>query len=289
MGEDREQARERRKLAAPEIRERKAGPKLSMLSLYDHPFAHLAEQAGIDIILVGDSLGMVVLGHDSTVPVRLDDVIYHARAVRRGAPHTHVVADMPFLTYHIDTPRTIENAGRLIQEGEADAVKLEGGEEIAERVAALVRAGLPVMGHVGLTPQSAGALGGFKVQGRDVVSARKILADAAAIADAGAYAIVVEAVPAELARLVTERVAIPTIGIGGGPHCDGQVLVAHDLLGLEERVSARFAKTYANLSATTERAFRAYVDEVQGGIFPGAEHSYGMPDEVLEQLREHSG
>lgn len=286
MGEGRGPSRERHKLTVPELRARKSGPKLSMLSLYDHPFAHLAEKAGIDIILVGDSLGMVVQGHDSTVPVRLDDVIYHARAVRRGAPATHVVADMPFLTYQIDTPRTIENAGRLIQEGEADSVKLEGGQEIAERVAALVRAGIPVMGHVGLTPQSAGALGGFKVQGRDVASARKILADARAIAEAGAFAIVVEAVPAELARLVTEQVAIPTIGIGAGPACDGQVLVAHDLLGLEDRVSARFAKQYANLSEETERAFVAYAREVRDGVFPGPENSYGMPDDVLQQLRE---
>jgi 3-methyl-2-oxobutanoate hydroxymethyltransferase len=278
------QTKERHKLSAPEIRARKSGPKLTMLSLYDHPFARLAQKAGIDIVLVGDSLGMVVLGHDSTVPVRLDDIIYHARAVRRGAPATHVVADMPFLTYHVDTPRTVENAGRLIQEGEADSVKLEGGQEIVERVAALVAAGIPVMGHIGLTPQSAGALGGFRVQGRDLATARKILADAAAIEAAGAFAIVVEAVPAELARLITERVSIPTIGIGAGIACDGQVLVAHDLLGLEDRVSARFAKRYANLSEETERAFRSYVSEVQDDVFPGPENSYGMPDDVLRQL-----
>ena len=169
-----------------------------MVSVYDFPFARLAEEAGIDILLVGDSLGMVVQGHDSTVPVTLDDIVYHAKAVRRGAPRTHVVADLPFLTYHIDTGRAIENAGRLLQEGGADSVKLEGGQEIAERAAAIVRAGIPVMGHIGLTPQSAGALGGFKVQGRDVASARKILADARAIADAGAYAMVVEVIPAEL-------------------------------------------------------------------------------------------
>jgi 3-methyl-2-oxobutanoate hydroxymethyltransferase len=286
MSADPEQGKGHRKLSAPEIRGRKSGSKLTMVSLYDHPFAHLAQKAGIDIVLVGDSLGMVVLGHDSTVPVRLDDVVYHARAVRRGAPATHVVADMPFLTYHIDTGRTIENAGRLIQEGEADSVKLEGGQEIVERVSALVAAGIPVMGHVGLTPQSAGALGGFKVQGRDVASARKILADAAAIEAAGAFAMVVEAVPAALARLVTERISIPTIGIGAGPACDGQVLVAHDLLGLEDRISARFAKRYANLSEATERAFAAYVSEVQGSVFPGSENSYSMPDDVLRQLTD---
>lgn len=289
MSDNLDQPSLRRRLSAPDIRARKSGPKLTMLSLYDHPFAHLAQKAGIDVVLVGDSLGMVVQGHNSTVPVRLDDIIYHARAVRRGAPETHVVADMPFLTYHIDTPRTIENAGRLIQDGEADSVKLEGGQEITDRVAALVNAGIPVMGHIGLTPQSAGALGGFKVQGRDIATARKILADAAAIEAAGAFAIVIEAVPAALARLVTEQISIPTIGIGAGPACDGQVLVTHDLLGLEDRISARFAKRYANLSAETERAFAAYINEVQGGVFPGPENSYGMADEVLDRLTSDIG
>ena len=226
-----------------------------MVSVYDFPFARLAEEAGIDILLVGDSLGMVVQGHDSTVPVTLDDIVYHAKAVRRGAPRTHVVADLPFLTYHIDTGRAIENAGRLLQEGGADSVKLEGGQEIAERVAAIVRAGIPVMGHIGLTPQSAGALGGFKVQGRDVASARKILDDARAIADAGAYAMVVEVIPAELGEMITASVPIPTIGIGAGAACDGQVLVGHDMLGLQERIIGRFAKVYANVGDDVRRAF----------------------------------
>src|SRR5215203_5883987 len=208
---------ERSKLTALDIRERKSGSRLSMVSVYDFPFARLAEEAGVDIILVGDSLGMVVQGHDSTVPVTLDDIIYHAKLVRRGAPRTHVVADLPFLTYQIDNAHAIENAGRLLQEGGADSVKLEGGQEVAERVAAIVRAGIPVMGHIGLTPQSAGALGGFKVQGRDVASARRILADAEAINVAGAFAMVVEVIPAELGGMVTESVSIPTIGIGAGP------------------------------------------------------------------------
>src|SRR5688572_12814344 len=199
---------ERSKLTALDIRERKEGPRLSMVSVYDYPFARLAEDAGLDIILVGDSLGMVVQGHDSTVPVTLDDIIYHARAVRRGAPRTHVVADLPFLTYHLDDASTIANAGRLLQEGGADSVKLEGGQEVAGRVAALVRAGVPVMGHIGLTPQSAGALGGFKVQGRDAASARKILADAEAISDAGAYAMVVEVIPSELGAMITDHVPV---------------------------------------------------------------------------------
>jgi 3-methyl-2-oxobutanoate hydroxymethyltransferase len=257
-----------------------------MVSVYDFPFARLAEEAGIDILLVGDSVGMVVQGHDSTVPVTLDDIVYHARAVRRGAPGTHVVADLPFLTYHIDTGRAIENAGRLLQEGGADSVKLEGGQEVAERVAAIVRAGIPVMGHVGLTPQSAGALGGFKVQGRDVASASKILADAHAIAEAGAYAMVIEVIPAELGGMITESVPVPTIGIGAGPSCDGQVLVAHDMLGLQERIIGRFAKIYATIGDDVRNAFASYANEVRDGIFPDEEHSYGMARDVLEQLQQ---
>jgi 3-methyl-2-oxobutanoate hydroxymethyltransferase len=274
------------KLTSVDIRARKSGPKLTMLSLYDFPFARLAEQAGIDIILVGDSLGMVVHGFDSTVPVRLDDIIYHSRAVRRGAPRTHVVADMPFLTYHIDTPRAVENAGRLIQDGGADSVKLEGGREIADRVAAIVRAGIPVMGHIGLTPQSAGALGGFRVQGRDAASARQILDDARAIADAGAFATVVEVIPAELGSMITEQIDIPTIGIGAGPDCDGQVLVAHDMLGLQERIIGRFAKVYAEAGNLIEQAFAAYASEVQAGTFPDDEHSYRMPAQTLSELED---
>ena len=279
---------ERQKLTSVDIRARKSGPKLTMLSLYDYPFARLAEQAGIDIILVGDSLGMVVHGFDSTVPVRLDDVIYHTRAVRRGAPRTHIVADLPFLTYHIDTPRTIENAGRLMQEGGADSVKLEGGREIADRVAAILRAGIPVMGHIGLTPQSAGALGGFRVQGRDAASARQILDDARAIADAGAFATVVEVIPAELGAMITEQIEIPTIGIGAGPECDGQVLVAHDMLGLQERIIGRFAKVYAEAGNLIEQAFVEYVSEVQAGAFPADEHSYRMPAQTMAELEDQA-
>jgi 3-methyl-2-oxobutanoate hydroxymethyltransferase len=219
------------------------------------------------------------------VPVTLDDVIYHSRAVRRGAPRTHVVADLPFLTYHLDDSSTVASAGRLLQEGGADSVKLEGGVEVAGRVAALVRAGIPVMGHIGLTPQSAGALGGFKVQGRDETSARKILADAEAIAAAGVYAMVVEVVPAELGAMITEQVPVPTIGIGAGPDCDGQVLVAHDMLGLQERIIGRFAKVYAETGDQIRQAFAAYASEVQAGTFPDAEHSYGMSSEVLARLQ----
>ncbi len=273
------------KLTARDIQARKRGAKLTMLSLYDFPFARLAEKAGIDIILVGDSLGMVIQGNESTIPVTLDDIIYHARATRRGAPRTHIVADMPFLTYHLGAERAVENAGRLLQEGGADSIKLEGGQEVTDRVAAIVRAGIPVMGHIGLTPQSAGALGGFKVQGRDLHSARKILDDAKAIADAGAFALVVEAVPAELGAMITASVDIPTIGIGAGPSCDGQVLVAHDMLGMQERMPGRFAKLYGDIGNQIESAFASFASEVRDGGFPDADHSYRMPEETLTELQ----
>lgn len=288
MNSTHDAAQEKKKLTAFDIRHQKGGRKLSMISIYDVAFARLAEEAGIDMLLVGDSLGMVVQGFDSTVPVRLDDIVYHARAVRRGAPRTHVVADLPFLTYHIDTPRAVENAGRLMQDGAADSVKLEGGREVAERVMAIARAGIPVMGHIGLTPQSAGALGGFKVQGRDAATARKILDDAKAIEEAGAYAMVVEVVPAELGAMITEAVTIPTIGIGAGPTCDGQVLVGHDMLGLQERIIGRFAKVFVDAGDQIRDAFATYKSEVETGSFPDDAHSYAMSAETLAELRQAS-
>ena len=286
MASERPEEPERTKLTALDIRARKGGPRLSMVSVYDFPFARLAEEAGIDILLVGDSLGMVVQGHDSTVPVTLDDIIYHAKAVRRGASRNAcrrrpAVSDLS----HRHRPRHRER-GPSPARGRRRFRKLEGGQEVAERVAAIVRAGIPVMGHVGLTPQSAGALGGFKVQGRDVASARKILADAQAIADAGAYAMVVEVVPAELGGMITASVPVPTIGIGAGPSCDGQVLVAHDMLGLQERIIGRFAKVYANIGDDVRGAFASFAEEVREGSFPDEEHSYGMAKDVLAQLRE---
>ena len=282
---DRGRTEARRKLGVPEVRGRKGGSKLVMVTAYDYPFARLAEAAGVDFLLVGDSVGNVVLGYASTVPVTMEDILHHTRAVVRGAPGTHVVADLPFLSYQIDDARAIENAGRLLKEGGADSVKLEGGRAVAKRIRAIVAAGIPVMGHVGLTPQSAGVLGGLRVQGRELSSARAILADAAAVATAGAYAIVVEAVPTELAELITARVPIPTIGIGAGPNCDGQVLVAHDLLGLEDRIEPRFAKRYAELGAATRDAFAAFAAEVRDGGFPDAAHSYAMKPEVAAALR----
>jgi 3-methyl-2-oxobutanoate hydroxymethyltransferase len=276
----------RKKLTVPGVRARKDGPKLTMVTAYDYFFAKAAEQAGIDMLLVGDSLGMAVQGQDSTVPVRLDHIIYHTQAVKRGAPNTHLVSDLPFLTYQVDNAQAMTNAGRLIQEGGADAVKLEGGRVVAERIRAIADTGIAVMAHIGLTPQSVGRLGGFRVQGRELDSARAILDDAVAVAEAGAYAVVVEAVPANLAALITERIAIPTIGIGAGAGCDGQVLVNVDLLGIEDRFTPRFAKRYAELSAEAAAAFAAYAAEVQSGTFPGEDHSYAMKPEVAAALAE---
>lgn len=273
------------KLGVPDVRTHKAGPKLVMVTAYDYPTARLVEAAGLDMILVGDSLGMVVLGYSTTVPVTLDDIIYHARAVMRGAPNVHVVADMPFLSYQVSDAQAIENAGRLLKETGVDGVKLEGGVAIADRIRAVVRAGIPVCGHVGLTPQSSSQFGGFRVQGRELEPALAILQDAEAVVAAGAYALVVEAVPTDLATLITQRVSVPTIGIGAGPACDGQVLVAHDVLGIEERVVPRFAKRYADLATVMKDAFATYAADVRGGVFPDAEHSYAMKPDVANALR----
>jgi 3-methyl-2-oxobutanoate hydroxymethyltransferase len=274
---------ERTKLTAREIMARKGGARLTMLAVYDYPLARLVEAAGIELILVGDSLGMVVLGYDSPVPVTVEDVIYHCRAVVRGAPRTHVVADMPYLSYHLNDEQAWTNAGRLIQVGGVDAVKLEGGRTIAPRIRRLVEAGIPVMGHIGLTPQLAG--GSFGVQGQDVGSALGIIADAQAVAEAGAYAMVVEAVPSELGKLVTEAVPVPTIGIAAGPDCDGQTLVSTDLLGIESKLFLNFAKRYAELGGTIEAAFSSYLNDVRTGQFPGPEHSFAMPEETLRALQ----
>ncbi len=277
------------KLTIPIIKARRGGENLVMVATYDYPTARLCEQAGVDMILVGDSLGMVALGYDSTVPVTLDDILHHCRAVVRGAPNTHVVADMPYLSYHIDRSRTIENAGRLIQQGGADSVKLEGGRRVATTIEALTEAGIPVVAHVGLLPQRAGELGGFKVQGKDLDAARAILDDAQAVAQAGAFALVVEAVPAPLATLITERSPIPTIGIGAGPGCNGQVLLSHDLLGIEDRLLPRFVKRYADVGAVAREALAAYAEEVRSGAFPDAEHSYTMNAAVIDELRKNPG
>lgn len=257
------------------VGKKERGEKITMLTAHDAAFGVLVDQAGVDMILVGDSLGMVALGYNSTVPVSMDEMIHHAKAVRRGVEKALVVGDMPFLSYQADIKEAVLNAGRFLKEAGCVAVKMEGGSAIVPTVLAVVRAGIPVMGHIGLTPQTAGQLGGFKVQGRDDDSARRLIVEAEALADAGVFALVLECVPALLARKISNAVKIPTIGIGAGPYCDGQVLVTHDLLGLFSRFVPRFAKRYATLADEAATALEAFKDEVERGVFPAAENSFG--------------
>ncbi len=263
------------KITAAGLAERKAtGEKIVALTAYDVTFARLADRAGVDVVLVGDSLGMVFQGQSSTLPVTLDEMIYHCRAVVRGVGRAHVVMDLPFLSYQTSIEDGVRAAGRALKEGGAEAVKLEGGEETAALVERLVGIGVPVMGHVGLTPQSIHRFGGFKVQGRTPEQGRRILAGAKAVAQAGAYTLVVEGVPADLAAEITASVAVPTIGIGAGPSCDGQVLVMHDVLGLDPGWAPRFVRRYAELGKEIERAFSAYAVDVREGRFPAAGETY---------------
>ncbi|SFK07711.1 3-methyl-2-oxobutanoate hydroxymethyltransferase [Desulfomicrobium apsheronum] len=266
------------------IQMKKNGEKIVMLTAYDYPSGRLAEEAGIDVVLVGDSLGMVVLGYDSTVPVTMADMIHHTRAARRGAKNTFMLTDMPYLTYQISTAQAMENAARLVQEGGCEGIKIEGGEEIAPQVRALVNAGIPVCGHIGLTPQSATALSGYKVQGRTAEAAKKLLHDALALEAAGAFMIVLECIPAQVAELISKRLSIPTIGIGGGAACDGQVLVFHDTLGLFERFVPKFVKQFETLGAKAKDALGAYAAEVRSGAFPDVAHSFSMNEEQLQKI-----
>jgi 3-methyl-2-oxobutanoate hydroxymethyltransferase len=259
-----------------------------MLAAYDYPTARLIDGAGLDIILVGDSLGMAFQGQESTIPVTVDDIVYHTRTAVRGAPRTHVVADLPFLSYQQSDAQALANAGRLMQEGGANSVKLEGGVPVADRVRALVSAGIPVCAHIGLTPQSVGVTGGYRVQGRDLGSANQVLADAEAVAEAGAYAVVLEMVPAEVAAVITERLAIPTIGIGAGVDCDGQVLVASDLIGLDDRYAFKFVRRYAEVGTIMAEAFRAFAADVRQGAFPGPEETYRLKPAVAAALRDET-
>ena len=274
-----------KKTVADIIEMKRAGEKITMLTAYDAGFARMLEKAGIDMLLVGDSLGMVVLGYESTVPVTMDEMIHHAKAVRRGAGQSIVVGDMPFMSYQVSIPDAIYNAGRFMKEAGCDAVKLEGGFEVCETVKALVRAGIPVMGHIGLTPQTAGQLGGYKVQGRDLESARRQLRMARALEDAGVFAIVMECVPAALGRAITAELSIPTIGIGAGDGCDGQVLVTHDLLGMFEKFIPSFVKNYAGLADQIKEAVGDYKQEVKKGRFPGEEHSFTMQLDINEIIK----
>jgi 3-methyl-2-oxobutanoate hydroxymethyltransferase len=263
---------------------KKRGERIAMLTAYDYPTARLVDEAGVPVILVGDSLGMVVLGYDSTLPVTIDDMIHHTKAVVRGSQHAHVVADMPFMSYQAGPEDALRNAGRLMQEAGAQSVKLEGGKTVAETVRRLVEAGIPVMGHIGLTPQSLHQFGGYKVQGKTPAAAVKLINDARALDEAGAYAIVLETIPAALAKLITERVSVPTIGIGAGPQCDGQVQVLHDMLGLYPDFVPKHAKQYAHLAEDTSRAVREYVAEVAEGRFPTEKESFTMDEAALSDL-----
>jgi 3-methyl-2-oxobutanoate hydroxymethyltransferase len=265
---------------------KKNGEKISMLTAYDASFAGLIDSAGIDMVLVGDSLGMVLLGLNSTVPVTMEEMLHHCRAVSRGVKRALLVGDMPFMSYQVSESEAITNAGRFLKEADCDAVKLEGGTEMCDTVKAIVKAGISVMGHIGLTPQTASQLGGYKVQGRDADSARRLLQSARDLENAGAFAIVLECIPAQLSEAISTTVSIPTIGIGAGNHCDGQVLVTHDMLGMFEKFTPTFVKQYVNLAPQIREAVAAYHEEVKNGSFPEEEHSFNMQLDVRNLLDE---
>ncbi|HHO47450.1 MAG TPA: 3-methyl-2-oxobutanoate hydroxymethyltransferase [Desulfobacteraceae bacterium] len=274
------------KLTVKDILARKAqGKKISVLTAYDTAMARMLDDSGIDILLVGDSLGMVVLGYDSTVPVTMEEMLHHARAVSRGTTRALVVGDMPFGSYQAGLTDAVANGVRFMKEAGCDAVKIEGGIEMCDVVRAFDRAGIPVMGHVGLTPQTVGRLGGFKVQGTDIDSARKMIDDVRALADAGVFAVVVECVPGDLGRIVTAEVPVPIIGIGAGPDCDGQVLVVNDMLGLFDRFTPSFVKKYADLGPVIRQAAARYRDEVEEGAFPAAEQTFPSPMDYSSLLK----
>jgi 3-methyl-2-oxobutanoate hydroxymethyltransferase len=260
------------------------GKKISMLTAYDYSTAKLIDEAGVDSILVGDSLGMVCLGYEDTLSVTMEDMIHHTKAVKRGAKNALVVADMPFMSYQTNVYDAVVNAGRLVKEGGAAAVKLEGGLEVCEQIKAIVTASIPVCAHLGLTPQSVNAFGGFKVQGKEEAAAKRILEEALAVEEAGAFAVVLECVPEKLAALITEKLHIPTIGIGAGAGCDGQVLVYQDMLGLFSDFTPKFVKVFDELGSKMRAAFKAYDEEVKNGTFPSKEHTFAIDDSVIEKL-----
>ncbi|GKX29581.1 3-methyl-2-oxobutanoate hydroxymethyltransferase [Vallitalea longa] len=257
---------------------------ITMLTAYDYPTALILDEAGIDITLVGDSLGMVVLGYENTTQVTMEDMLHHVKAVTRGSKHPLVVADLPFLSYHTGIYKTVKNAGRLIQEGKANAVKLEGGKEVTEQIQAIINAGIPVMGHIGLTPQSINQLGGYYIQGKTDEQAKKLLADAKALEEAGAFAIVLECIPTELSKLITENIEIPTIGIGAGPHCNGQVLVTHDILNLYSNKTPKFAKKYTDVHGEIMQAALDYIQDVKHKNFPSTEHVFHLKQDVIDSI-----
>lgn len=267
------------------FREQKAkGEKISMLTAYDYSTAKLMDEAGINGILVGDSLGMVILGYEDTLPVTMEDMIHHTAAVCRGAKNTLVVGDMPFMSYQVSVEEAVYNAGRLMKEGRCQAVKLEGGASVCPQIRAITNASIPVMAHIGLTPQSINAFGGFKVQGKSEEAAKKLLEDAKAVEEAGAFAVVLECVPAKLAELISKSISIPTIGIGAGAGCDGQILVYQDMLGLFSDFTPKFVKKYANVGEMMTQAFRDYIADVQEGSFPAPEHTFAISEDVIKKL-----
>jgi 3-methyl-2-oxobutanoate hydroxymethyltransferase len=269
-----------------QVREAKRkGEKLVTLTAYDYTTARIIDEAGIPLILVGDSLGMVVLGYESTIPVTMEEMLHHTRAVVRGTKSAMVIGDMPFMTYHVSTDTALRNAGRFIQEGGAQAVKLEGGVNVAEKVKRIVECGIPVMGHIGMTPQSVNQFGGFKLQGKTEESAMRLFDDALALEQAGAFAVVLETIPAQLARVITEKVGIPTIGIGAGPDCDGQVQVSNDILGSFTEFVPKHTRRYANLSEIIRGAVIQYRDEVRSRVFPTGEQSYTIDEGLLTGLK----
>ena len=265
---------------------KKEGRKLVMCTAYDYPFGLMADEAGMDMVLVGDSLGMVVMGLEGTVEVTMEHMIHHIKAVVRGCKGPLIVGDMPFMSYNTSVREAIHNAGRLMKEGGCEAVKLEGGVDFALTIQAIVKAGIPVQGHIGLTPQTASALGGFKMQGRDALAAKRIIEDAKALEDAGVFSMILEAVPAPLGQLVAEAVKVPVIGIGAGPDVDGQVLVTYDMIGLFDKFVPKFVKQYTQIRKTILEALKEYKEDVVAVTFPGPEHSFKMPDEALEQLKK---
>ena len=280
----------RTKVTTHTLQSKKAeGEVITMLTAYDYATSLAVDQAGIDSILVGDSLGMVVLGYDSTLPVTMDDMLHHCKAVARGAQYPLLIGDMPFMSYQASIEAAVRNAGRFLAEAGMDAVKLEGGRDVIPATRAIIAAGIPVMGHVGLTPQSINHLGGYKVQGRTALTARRLIDDAIALAETGCFALVLEAVPGRVARLISERIDIPTVGIGAGAGCDGQVLVTHDLLGMFDRFTPRFVKRYADLHGVMVAALSVFRTDVSSGVFPAQEHTFTIPDDEWGQLLEDLG
>lgn len=276
----------KKRVTVPDVMAAKGVRKLSMLTAYDYPTALWVDRSGIDMILVGDSLAMVVLGQEDTLSVGMTEMLHHTRAVSIGAKRALVVGDLPFLSYQVSVEQAVMNGGRLLKEGRAQAVKLEGGARVVPQVKAMVEAGIPVQGHLGLTPQSAAQFGGFKVQGKTADAAKILIDDAMALAEAGCFSIVLEAIPSPIAAMITEAIPIPTIGIGAGPECDGQVLVIHDVLGLYDRFTPRFVKKYAKLTDEIEKAITQYREEVESGAFPGPEHSFVMKEEEMDRLKQ---